>query len=136
MNIFWSILIIIGSLIILGIVTLLFFIWAISEGFKKKFGPEWLPAELKINFDYINVSHEDKKTIRYTLGEYDAEDIFEQISSLITDIQYVVNRSNPYAFPKSIWIKIDEKSFEFRQIESNKLKAVFSNKNKELIYFK
>jgi hypothetical protein len=136
MNIFWSILIIIGSLIILGIVTFLFFVWAISEGIKKKFGPEWLPAELKIDFDYFNVSHEDKKTIRYTLNEYDAEDILKQISSLLIENSYFVNRSNSHAFPKSIWIKIDEESFEYRQIESNKLKALFSNKNKELIYYK
>ncbi|MEN9963049.1 MAG: hypothetical protein RL582_144 [Bacteroidota bacterium] len=132
MNIFWSILIIIGSLLILGIVTFLFFVWAISKGFKKKFGPEWLPAELKITFEYINVSHEDKKTIRYSLSEHETIEIFEQICSLNTNDTYDFIHSSP----SSIWIKIDDETFEYRHIKSNKLKAVFSNKNRELIYHK
>jgi hypothetical protein len=136
MNIFWSILIIIGSLLILGIVTFLFFVWAISKGFKKKFGPEWLPAELKITFDYINLSHEDKKTIRYTLSKHETVEISEQICSMISNRNYDVIHSAPHSFPSSIWIKIDDETYEYRHIKSNKLKAVFSNKNRELIYHK
>jgi hypothetical protein len=136
MNIFWGILIIIGSLIILGILILLFFVRTISEGFRKKFGPEWIPAELKINFDYFNVSHEDKKTIRYKLSEYDADDISNQISSILSQNTLEVRHSLPHRLPESKWIKIDDEAYEYRTLTSNKLKAIFSNKNRELIYHK
>jgi len=136
MNIFWGILIIIGSLIILGILILLFFSRAISEGFRKKFGPEWIPAELKIDFDYFNVSHEDKKTIIYRLSEYDADDILNQISSKLTHNSHEISHSLPHSFPESVWIKIDDETYEYRTHTSNKLKANFSNKNRELIYHK
>ena len=136
MNIFWVILIIIGSVIILGILFLLFVVYGFSKGFRNKFGPEWIPAELIINFNHFNVSNENKKTIRYALNENETDEIFVQIYSLITDNTQVVNNSFPFKFPESTWIKIDNETYEYRQIESNKLKAIFSTKNKELIYHK
>jgi hypothetical protein len=136
MNIFWVILIIIGSVIILGMLFLLFVIYALSKGLRNKYGPEWIPAELRINFNHFNVSNENKKTIRYALNEIETDEIFVQIYFLITDNTQVVNNSFPLKFPESTWIKIDNETYEYRQIESNKLKAVFSTKNKELIYHK
>ena len=136
MNIFLVLLIIIGSVIILGILFLLFVVWGFSKGFRNKYGPEWIPAELRINFNHFNVSNENKKTIRYALNENETDEIFVQIYSLITTNTQVVYNSFPFKFPESIWIKIDDETYEYRQIESNKLKAIFSTKNKELIYHK
>ena len=136
MNTFLIILIIVGSVIILGILFLLFAVWGISKGLRNKFGPEWIPAELQMDFNHFNVSNENKKTIRYTLSENETNKIFVQISSLITDNTRVINNSFPFKFPDSIWIKIDDETYEYRQIESKKLKAIFSTKNNELVYHK
>lgn len=116
MNIFWVILIIIGSVIILGILFLLFVVWGFSKGFRNKFGPEWIPAELRINFNHFNVSNENKKTIRYALNENETDEIFVQIYPLITENTQVVNNSFPFKFPESTWIKIDNETYEYRQI--------------------
>jgi hypothetical protein len=136
MNIFLVLLIIIGSVIILGILFFLFVVWGFPKGFRNKFGPEWIPAELRINFNHFNVSNENKKTIRYALDENETDEIFIQIYSLITNNTQAVNNSFPFKFPESFWIKIDHETYEYRQIETNKLKAIFSTKNKELIYHK
>jgi hypothetical protein len=136
MNIFWIILIIIAIVIILGILFLLFIVWGFAQGFRNKFGPEWIPAELRIQFNHFNVSNENKKTIRYLFNEHETDEISVQIYSLITTNTQIINNSFPFKFPESIWIKIDNETYEYRQIESNKLKATFSTKNNELIYHK
>jgi hypothetical protein len=129
-------LIIIGALFVLGILFFLFILWAISKGLRNKFGPEWLPAELKIDFNYINVSNENRKTIRYVLSEHESNAILKQISSLITNNSEAINSSFDFEFQKFYRIPVDDETYAYRQIESQKLKAVFSVKNKELIYYK
>ena len=137
MNYVWILLIIIGALVVLGILFFVFILWAISKGLRNKFGPEWLPAELQIDFNYINVSNENRKTIRYVLGEHESNAILKQISSLITNNSEAINCSFDFEIQKFCWIPvIEDETYEYRQTESKKLKAVFSVKNKELIYYK
>lgn len=137
MNFVWILLIIIGALVVLGILFFVFILWTISKGLRNKFGPEWLPAELQIDFNYINVSNENRKTIRYVLGEHESNAILKQISSLITNNSEAINCSFDFEIQKFCWIPvIEDETYEYRQTESKKLKAVFSVKNKELIYYK
>lgn len=136
MNYVWIFLIIIGALFVLGILFFLFILWAISKGLRNKFGPEWLPAELKIDFNYINVCNENRKTIRYVLSEHESNAILKQISSLITNNSEAINSSFDFEFQKFYWTPVGDETYAYRQIESQKLKAVFSVKNKELIYYK
>jgi hypothetical protein len=136
MNAFWITLIIIGSIILLGVIFLIFALLAISMGLRNKFGPEFIPVELRINFNYFNVGNENKKTIKYSLNDNETDEIFFQISHLIANNIQDISNSFLSEFPLSRWIKIDDETYEYRQIESTKLKAKFSTKDKELIYYK
>ena len=132
MNIFWVILIVIGLVVIFTI----FLIFLISAGFREKYGPEWIPAELKINFNCINVNYEDKKIIKFVLSDAEAYQILFQIDDQINEGTQSNKNSFPYEFPVSSWIKIHETNYEFRQSEDNKIKATFMLDTNELIYFK
>lgn len=131
MNIFWVIII-----IIIICAFILLFLWAISQGFRDKYGPEWIPAELKINFNHFEVNDEDKKTIKYLFSEDEANDILLQIVDQIDNKMHPYKSLFPHSFPESNWIKSNDSTYEFRQLESNKLKAEFIVNTKELIYFK
>jgi len=143
MNTFWVILIIIVVAIILLILFFLFIVWGISKGIRNKFGPEWIPAELRIMFNHIDVDLEDRRVIKYLLSDYDAREITFQINSQINNenphiIEELEHNRNsfPQRFPESFWRKINDKTYEFWQVDSNKLKATFSTMNNELIYYK
>ena len=86
MSFIWDILlIIIATLIVLGILFFIFIVWIFSKGLRNKFGPEWIPGELEISFNYFNVTLENKKTIRYSLSENETIKIADQICNLIID---------------------------------------------------
>lgn len=135
MNIFWVILIIIICVVILFFLFLFFVVWGFSQAFRNKFGPEWIPSELKIDFNHFNVNYEDKKTIKYLLSEDEANEIFLQIDNQINNKIQTNKSSFPHKFPESTWIKSNNSTYEFRQSENNKIRATFIVNTKELIYF-
>ena len=130
MSFIWDILlIIIASLIVLGILFFIFIVWIFSKGLRNKFGPEWIPGELEISFNYFNVTLENKKTIRYSLSENETIKIAEQICNLIIDSKK--NNDEYY-----LWRKNDNETFEYRKMKNDKLKAILLLNSRELIYFK
>ncbi len=129
---FWVLLIIICVVILFFI----FLVWVFSQGFKNKYGPEWIPAELRIDFNHINVNYEDEKTIKYLLSEDETNEIFYQIDNQINNNANTYKSALPYTFPEATWIENNHSTYEFRQSENNILKAVFIIDKKELIYFK
>ncbi|MDO9551922.1 hypothetical protein [Rhodonellum sp.] len=138
MNTFWVILIILISLIILGILFFLFMVWGISQGLRNKYGPEWISGELNIRFNHFNINSENKKTIRYLLSENETYEITTQIEdSMNSHIEnnYLTN-SDKFSVLKYIWIKSNNETYEYRQIENDKLKAMLLLNSRELIYFK
>jgi len=138
MNIFWIILIIIAIVIILGILFFLFIAWGFSQGFKNKFGPEWILGELNISFNYFNIDSENKKTIRYLLSENETNEIATQIYNLINDYKkdnFVAN-SDVLRAQENLWRKSNDETYEYRQMKNDKLKAILLLNSRELIYFK
>jgi|APGre2960657505_1045072.scaffolds.fasta_scaffold173464_1 hypothetical protein len=130
MSFIWDILlIIIASLIVLGILFFIFIVWIFSKGLRNKFGPEWIPGELEISFNYFNVTLENKKTIRYSLSENETIKIADQICNLIIDSK--INNDEYY-----LWRKSDNVTCEYRQMKNDKLKAILLLNSRELIYFK
>ena len=130
MSFIWDILlIIIASLTVLGILFFIFIVWIFSKGLRNKFGPEWIPGELEISFNYFNVTLENKKTIRYSLSENETIKIADQICNLIIDSKK--NNDEYY-----LWRKIDNETFEYRKMKNDKLKAILLLNSRELIYFK
>ncbi len=130
MSFIWDILlIIIASLIVLGILFFIFIVWIFSKGLRNKFGPEWIPGELEISFNYFNVTLENKKTIRYSLSENETIKIADQICNLIIDSKK--NNDEYY-----LWRKSDNETFEYRKMKNDKLKAILLLNSRELIYFK
>jgi len=130
MSFIWDILlIIIASLIVLGILFFIFIVWIFSKGLRNKFGPEWIPGELEISFNYFNVTLENKKTIRYSLSENETIKIADQICNLIIDSKK--NNDEYY-----LWRKSDNETCEYRQMKNDKLKAILLLNSRELIYFK
>ncbi len=130
MSFTWDILlIIIASLIVLGILFFIFIVWIFSKGLRNKFGPEWIPGELEISFNYFNVTLENKKTIRYSLSENETIKIADQICNLIIDSK--INNDEYY-----LWRKSDNVTCEYRQMKNDKLKAILLLNSRELIYFK
>lgn len=75
------------------------FFTIISKGLRNKFGPEWIPGELEISFNYFNVILENKKTIRYLLSENETIKIADQIYNLIIDSKK--NNDESYLWRKS-----------------------------------
>jgi hypothetical protein len=130
MSFIWDILLmIIASLIVLGILFFIFIVWIFSKGLRNKFGPEWIPGELEISFNYFNVTLENKKTIRYSLSENETIKIADQICNLIIDSKK--NNDEYY-----LWRKSDNETFEYRKMKNDKLKAILLLNSRELIYFK
>ena len=130
MSFIWDILlIIIASLTVLGILFFIFIVWIFSKGLRNKFGPEWIPGELEISFNYFNVTLENKKTIRYSLSENETIKIADQICNLIIDSKK--NNDEYY-----LWRKSDNETFEYRKMKNDKLKAILLLNSRELIYFK
>ncbi len=130
MSFIWDILlIIIATLIVLGILFFIFIVWIFSKGLRNKFGPEWIPGELEISFNYFNVTLENKKTIRYSLSENETIKIADQICNLIIDSKK--NNDEYY-----LWRKSDNETFEYRKMKNDKLKAILLLNSRELIYFK
>ena len=123
MNAFWIILIIIGSIILIVVLFLIFAAWGISMGLRNKYGPEWIPSELKIKFNHLNISCENKRTIKYSLNDYETKEIFNQISILIENNNII--DFNNLQIPLCKWIKLDNETYEFREIESRMLIWVF-----------
>ncbi len=138
MNIFWIIIIIIGSLVVLGIVFFLLTAWGLSQGFKKKFGPEWIPGELNISFNYFEVDDENEKRIRYVLSENETDEIATQVHALIKDYEKNIFVDNSYKLKanKYIWKKCSDEVFECRNLNNDTLKATLLLSSKKLIYFK
>jgi hypothetical protein len=133
MNIFW---IIIGSILFLAIFLLIIIFGALSKGIDQKFGREWIPKELHLNFNHFNISKENEEKIEFYLSDSEKEDILDQISILIASYDSVEITPSSFSFQKCRWLKIEEATFECREIETSKLKAVISTLTKELVYFK
>ena len=138
MNIFWIIVIIIGSLFVLGIVLFLLTAWGLSQGLKKKFGPEWIPGELNINFNYFEVDYENEKRIRCVLSENETDEIATQIHALTKDYKKNIFVDNSYKpkVNKYVWRKCSDEIYECRNMKNDTLKATLLLSSKELIYFK
>ena len=132
MNIFWIILIIVICVIIIFIIFLLVIDWAFSQGFKNKFENEWLPYELGISFDYFDVSSENQKMISYLFSENKTCEI--KINEMINNYNQI--KPSTVDGQTCFWIKTNEETYEFLQVENNKLKAIFLLNDCELKYFK
>lgn len=138
MNILRIILIIIGILFVVGILLFLLIAWGLSQGIKKKFGPEWIPGELNISFNYFEFDEENEKKIRYVLSANETEEIATQIQALINDYKknpFVdhTEKRNPNNY---LWRKCNDETYEFRHKKNDTQKAIFLLNSKELIYFK
>jgi len=138
MNILRIVIIIIGILFVLGILLFLLTAWGLSQGIKKKFGPEWIPGELNINFNYFEFDEENKKNIRYVLSASETEEIATQIQALINeyDKNTFVEQSKKRKQAKYLWRKCNDETYEFRHLKNDTLKAMLLLNSKELIYFK
>ena len=138
MNILRIVIIIIGILFVLGIFLFLLIAWGLSQGIKKKFGPEWIPGELNINFNYFEFDEENKKNIRYVLSASETEEIATQIQALINeyDKNTFVDHSEKRKSAKYLWRKCNDETYEFRHLKNDTLKAMLLLNSKELIYFK
>jgi len=138
MNILRIVIIIIGILFVLGILLFLLIAWGLSQGIKKKFGPEWIPVELNISFNYFEFDEENEKNIRYVLSASDTEEIATQIQALINeyDKNIFVDHSEKRKPAKYLWRKYNDETYEFRHVKNHTLKAMLLLNSKELIYFK
>lgn len=136
MDISWVILIIIIAVIFLLILFFYFMVWGISQGLRNKFGPEWIPFELQIKFNHNTIDFEDKKIIKYVLSDKESIEAVSQINYQITNKQVHNGHRSPFEFQESYWRKIDSNVYKFRQVKTDRLKAVFTSSNKELIYYK
>jgi hypothetical protein len=67
-------------------------------------------------------------------GSYN--EVREQILSHLSNNSTYTKMPFPVKFPESKWVKVNEGSYEYGQIDSNKLKATFSALKRELIYLK
>lgn len=123
-------------IVIVIIIFLVFLVSAIPQAFRNKFGPEWIPAELKISFNHFKVDCEDNKTIKYLFSDEEISNVFSQIDFQISNKIQTNNNSFPLKFQESYWCKIDNEMYEYRQLESNNLKATLSIITKELVYYK
>jgi hypothetical protein len=138
MNILRIVIIIIGILFVLGILLFLLIAWGLSQGIKKKFGPEWIPGELNINFNYFEFDEENEKNIRYVLSASETDEIVTQIQALINgyDKNTFVEQSKKRKPAKYLWRKCNDETYEFRHLKNDTLKAMLLLNSKELIYFK
>jgi hypothetical protein len=138
MNILRIILIIIAVLFVVGILLFLLIAWGLSLGIKKKFGPEWIPGELNISFNYFEFDEENEKNIRYVLSANETEEITTQIHALINDNNKntFVDHSGKRKPNNYLWRKCNDEAFEFRDKKNDTLKAMLLLNSKELIYFK
>ena len=138
MNTLRIIVIIIAVLFVLGILLFLLMAWGLSKGFKKKFGPEWIPGELNISFNYFEFDEENEKNIRYVLSASETEEIAIQIQALINDYKKntFVDNSGKRKPNKYLWRKCNDETYEFRDMKNDTLKAMLFLNSKELIYFK
>jgi hypothetical protein len=138
MNILRIIIIIIAVLFVLGILLFLLIAWGLSQGIKKKFGPEWIPGELNINFNYFEFDEENEKNIRYVLSASETDEIVTQIQALINeyDKNTIVKQSKKPRPGKYLWKKCNDETYEFRHLKNDTLKAMLLLNSKELIYFK
>ena len=128
MNILWIILVVLTIIILF----LVFFFWAIGKGLDNKFGPEWIPVELGIQFNHINVYSEDKETIKYLLTENETLDIEEQITD---NLKYNLFDGTEKS-RSGLWTNPRDKVYSFKESSNNKLKAELSVKKKTLIYYR
>lgn len=118
---------------ILGIVALFISLyWLIINGLKNKFGYEWIPWEIGIEFDYFNIIEENKKIIRFSLLEHEIEKFDTQFYRNVKSVD--INSDNENKDSK--WFKVDFNTYEFRNLKNDKLIAILDLKLHELIYFK
>jgi hypothetical protein len=131
----WNIFLLIGGGFLIFLMLMILLIFLIGNGLSEKFGPEWIPHELGIRFNHLKISVYNPKITSYQFSEFETESIRSQISCLISG----ESQTNPVSYPDlapSAWIRTDGATYEFRQTEDNLTKAIFSTKNRELVYFK
>lgn len=138
MNILRIIIIIIAVLFVVGILLFLLIAWGLSQGIKKKFGPEWILGELNISFNYFEFDEEKEKKIRYVLSASETDEIANQIQDLINgyDKNTFVYNSEKRKPNNYLWKKCNDDTYEFRHKKNDTLKATLLLNSKELIYLK
>lgn len=137
MNIFWIVSIIILSIIFIYFLLILFMVSRLPQAFNNKFGPEWIPKELNIRFNHLNVNLENEQTIKYLLTEDEIYEISIQINCLISnDINYIVKKSNTISNQNYSWRRSYNEKYEYRHVVNNELKAILLLNTNELVYFK
>ena len=121
-------LVIISGVLLYG----LFLIWAINQGMLEKFGPEYIPIELGIQFNHHRPISEDEAKISYNLSEIEKQKVFGAIQD-----QFNTESKFPYgSLQNHKWEKFAEQESRFIDTLSRDLKAVFSMNSGQLIYYK
>jgi hypothetical protein len=131
----WNIWQLMGAVILLLIILLMVLVILIGQGFSEKFGPEWIPHELGIEFNHLKITFQNSETIFYQLNESETEQVRSRILFLIT-----VSPQKPTSLYPDLrltsWKFTGDESYECRENETQKLKAVFSVRKMELRYYK
>lgn len=132
----WDIFHAIGAGLLIFLFLLMLLVFLIGKGLSEKFGPEWIPYELGISFNHLKISVDTPKITSFEFSAFEAEMIRSQISDLMSGDSQASPVSYPYPVAPTAWTMKDDETYECRQVDTNQTKAIFSYKNRELVYYK
>lgn len=121
----WIALLIVILLMLFGLLYIVFIGWAFSSGFRNKFGPEWIPIELGLEFSMMNLVEKKDGDIAFSFQT-------EEIERLVLTIDHAIKHDKQIG--KGSWSKRNDGVYEFTAIGKKTPRATLSVNDKVLIY--
>ena len=122
------ILISVAIILILLVVGFVFVLWMMGSGLNNKYGPEFIPRHLGIEFNHFKYVLEDSEKFLYMLQGNELSEVTSQIENLIRE-QKPSNLKHGF-----IWKVNSDNEFELFNSETNQVLATFNEGNGRLIY--
>lgn len=128
-------------LLIIFLLFISFFVllfWLIGKGIENKFGYEWIPWELGLDFYHFDIVSENRKVIKFSLSSFDLEKFNRELNKFDERTGNNLNSDdlNSDPIPYKIWKKISNDEYNFINFNTGNTIAVLNLKEAELLYFK
>jgi len=117
------------AIILILVVGFVFVIWLIGSGLDNKYGPEFIPRNLGIEFNHFKYVSEDSEKFIYILQDHELIEVTAQIESMI-------HEQKPSNFKLNfIWKVNSDNEFELFNSETNQVMATLDKSDGRLIYY-